>query len=164
MNNIDEILSTLNPRQLEAVNYNGGPCLIIAGAGTGKTTLLIDRLCYLILNKGIAIDKIIALTFTEKAAAEIKARLLDKMNDMLLLIKGEPPKQGEEEKRKETLKLRNKIARDDKSLKEHIEKNLELAERAIISTIHGFCFKILKRFPAEAGTAPDLTADAQNSS
>lgn len=147
-----------------AVTETSNNVIVEAGAGTGKTTLLTDRLCYLILNKGIAIDKIIALTFTEKAAAEIKARLLDKMNDMLLLIKGEPPKQGEEEKRKETLKLRNKIARDDKSLKEHIEKNLELAERAIISTIHGFCFKILKRFPAEAGTAPDLTADAQNSS
>ena len=52
--------------------------IVEAGAGTGKTTLLTDRLCYLILGKGIAIDKIIALTFTEKAAAEIKYRLLEK--------------------------------------------------------------------------------------
>ena len=79
-----------------AVTETSNNVIVEAGAGTGKTTLLTDRLCYLILNKGIAIDKIIALTFTEKAAAEIKARLLDKMNDMLLLIKGEPPKQGEE--------------------------------------------------------------------
>lgn len=147
-----------------AVSETSNNVIVEAGAGTGKTTLLTDRLCYLILGKGIAIDKIVALTFTEKAAAEIKSRLLEKMNDMLLLIKGEPPRPGEEKKREQALELIEKIGRDAQSIKEDIEKNFELAERAMISTIHGFCFKILKRFPAEAGTAPDLSADAQNSS
>lgn len=131
--------------------------IVEAGAGTGKTTLLTDRLCYLILGKSIPIDRIIALTFTEKAAAEIKSRLLDKMGEVRRALK------GESEPSPQTAELIKKLPKDKQTLIKEIEKNFELAERAVISTIHGFCFKILKRFPAEAGTAPDLTADAQNS-
>lgn len=74
MNNIDEILSTLNPRQLEAVNYNGGPCLIIAGAGTGKTKTLTCKVAKLI-HDGVAPSRILAVTFTNKAAQEMRERI-----------------------------------------------------------------------------------------
>ncbi len=74
MNNIDEILSTLNPRQLEAVNYNGGPCLIIAGAGTGKTKTLTCKVAKLI-HDGVSPSRILAVTFTNKAAQEMRERI-----------------------------------------------------------------------------------------
>ncbi len=65
----------LNKSQLEAVNHNSGPLLIIAGAGTGKTSVLINRIKN-IIEKGWALpDEILALTFTEKSAKEMKERL-----------------------------------------------------------------------------------------
>ena len=69
-----DFLETLNPAQLEAVNYNGGPCLIIAGAGTGKTKTLTCKIAKLIQD-GVPPFKILAVTFTNKAAKEMRERL-----------------------------------------------------------------------------------------
>lgn len=69
-----DFLSTLNPAQLEAVNYTGGPCLIIAGAGTGKTKTLTCKIAKLIQD-GMPPYKILAVTFTNKAAKEMRERL-----------------------------------------------------------------------------------------
>lgn len=74
MNSINEILSTLNPEQLEAANYTGGPCLIIAGAGTGKTKTLTCKVAKLIAD-GIFPSRILAVTFTNKAAQEMRERI-----------------------------------------------------------------------------------------
>lgn len=67
--------STLNPEQLQAVTHGTGPLLIIAGAGTGKTTVITKRIEHLILEKKISPGNILALTFTEKAAAEMETRI-----------------------------------------------------------------------------------------
>ncbi len=69
-----ELLDNLNPSQLQAVTHDSGPLLIVAGAGTGKTTVLINRLAYLILEKKINPDDILLLTFTEKATSEMEER------------------------------------------------------------------------------------------
>jgi len=69
-----ELLANLNSSQLEAVTHDSGPLFLVAGAGTGKTTVLINRLAYLILEKKISPDDILLLTFTEKAAAEMEER------------------------------------------------------------------------------------------
>lgn len=74
MNSIEAVLSTLNPPQLEAVNYNGGPCLIVAGAGTGKTKTLTCKIAKLIAG-GMNPSRILAVTFTNKAAKEMKDRI-----------------------------------------------------------------------------------------
>lgn len=68
-------IKTLNPQQLEAINHNTGPLLIIAGAGTGKTTVITERIKHLILNKKILSSEILALTFTDKAAHEMEERV-----------------------------------------------------------------------------------------
>ncbi len=73
--NKDDILKDLNKEQIEAVTYGDGPFLIVAGAGTGKTTVLTKRIAYLILEKGINPDDILALTFTDKAANEMEERV-----------------------------------------------------------------------------------------
>ncbi len=69
-----DFLTTLNPAQLEAVNYSGGPCLIIAGAGTGKTKTLTCKIAKLIQD-GVEPYRILAVTFTNKAAKEMRERL-----------------------------------------------------------------------------------------
>jgi len=70
-----DILSNLNPEQKEAVTYKQGPFLIIAGAGTGKTTVITKRLAWLILSGKAKPEEILAVTFTEKAAQEMEERV-----------------------------------------------------------------------------------------
>jgi DNA helicase-2/ATP-dependent DNA helicase PcrA len=65
----------LNEHQLGAVRFGKGPLLIIAGAGTGKTTVITHRIKNLIDSKLAEANQILAITFTEKAAAEMEARL-----------------------------------------------------------------------------------------
>ena len=65
----------LNKEQIEAIKFGKGPLLIIAGAGTGKTTVVTERIKYLILGKHAKPSEILALTFTEKAAREMEERI-----------------------------------------------------------------------------------------
>lgn len=71
-------LQSLNPKQLEAVNHIDGPLLIVAGAGSGKTRTLTNRLINLLAN-GIAPENIIAITFTNKAADEMRTRIREQL-------------------------------------------------------------------------------------
>ncbi len=72
---MDELLKNLNKEQTEAVKHGAGPLLIVAGAGTGKTTVITRRIAYLIEQKFAKPDEILALTFTEKAATEMEERV-----------------------------------------------------------------------------------------
>ncbi len=69
------ILDGLNPAQLAAVTHDRGPLLIVAGAGTGKTTVLTRRIAWLIVTRRARPEEILALTFTDKAALEMEARV-----------------------------------------------------------------------------------------
>lgn len=71
---MSESTQKLNAKQLVAVTHTDGPLLIVAGAGTGKTTVLINRLLYLITEKGLSTDEILLTTFTEKAVGELTER------------------------------------------------------------------------------------------
>lgn len=77
MNDISDNLSKLNPRQKEAVTAPNGPLLVTAGAGSGKTAVLVNRIAWLISEKQVPADRIIAVTFTNKAAREMKQRVQD---------------------------------------------------------------------------------------
>jgi len=73
--NESKLLSELNATQRTAVTHRSGPCLIIAGAGTGKTTVITRKIAYLIAKKLARPAEILALTFTEKAAEEMEQRV-----------------------------------------------------------------------------------------
>ncbi len=111
-----------------------------AGAGTGKTTLLVSRLIALLLEKQAPLSHIAAITFTEKAAAELAERLRSKLEETLQPVRLASLAQGDQNQRKVL-----------------ISKALEDMERAPISTIHSFCAALLREYPVEAGVDPQFT-------
>lgn len=140
--------------------------VVEAGAGTGKTHSLIRRLCVCILLHQIPVEKLVALTFTEKAAAEIKTRLIVQLQNLVRYIQGDKPAKGDkrgEHVWKDTQKFLEFIHENFKINEEELmaraEKSLLRLDRVSIGTIHGFCAEILKAFPLEAGLAPNVLID-----
>ena len=105
--------------QLRAIDRRDSSLLVRAGAGTGKTSVLVERFVRAVVDDGVAVEQVLAITFTEKAAAEMKGRV-----------------------RKRFLELgRREDARE--------------AEGAWISTIHGFCSRVLRAHALSAGIDPE---------
>ena len=114
-----------------AARWMDGPLLVEAGAGTGKTTLFVERLLRLIREEGVPVGEIAAITFTRKAALELRERI------------------------RARLQAAARDAEGDEA-RTRLEDALENLESARISTIHGFALSLLRAFPVEAGLPPDL--------
>jgi ATP-dependent helicase/nuclease subunit A len=106
-----------NVEQLRAIEEQG-VVFVSAGAGTGKTTVIVERFCRAVCERGLDVDSILVITYTERAAGELRGRI-----------------------RKRLLELgRNDLARQ--------------LDAAWISTIHGFCHRLLRAYPFAAGIDP----------
>ena len=109
----------LTPEQQRAVERRDGSLLVRAGAGTGKTSVLVERFVRAAVEDGVPVDAILAITFTEKAAAQLAQRVRARLRAL-----------GQ-----------RALARE--------------AERAWISTIHGFCSRVLRAHAIAAGIDPE---------
>ncbi len=107
---------TLSPKQKAAVERSGQDVCVVAGPGSGKTRVLVERFCWLVSARGVSPLRVLAITFTEKAATEIKQRLVNAFSG-------------------------------DAKVREQIE-------RAYVSTIHGFCARLLRENSVAAGLDP----------
>jgi len=112
------------PEQKAAIKVSGRDVLLEAGAGTGKTGVMVERYCRLVCDKGVAPDAILAFTFTDKAAAELRQR------------------------------IRAELARRAEAGSERARELLSAIGGAWVMTIHGFCNRLLAGHPVAAGIDP----------
>ena len=113
-------MSRLTPEQERAVARRDRSLIVRAGAGTGKTTVLVERFVMAVVEDDVPVESVLAITFTEKAAAEMKTRV-----------------------RRRFLELGRRA-------------DARAAEGAWISTIHGFCARVLRAHALSAGIDPDF--------
>ncbi|HWJ43647.1 MAG TPA: UvrD-helicase domain-containing protein [Solirubrobacterales bacterium] len=114
------------PEQAAAIAVRGGDVLLEAGAGTGKTGVMVGRYCRLVCDSGLPPDSILAFTFTDKAAAELRQR------------------------------IRAELTRRAERGSERAAAALAGIGGAWITTIHGFCNRVLAAHPVAAGVDPNF--------
>jgi ATP-dependent exoDNAse (exonuclease V) beta subunit len=115
-------------QQRAAVEGRERDVFLRAGAGTGKTTVLVDRFCAAALDPEMGVERILAFTFTERAADQLRRRVREE--------------------------LAGRAAAAEGSEREVLLEAMEASNRAWISTIHGFCRRLLASHPAAAGIDP----------
>ncbi|NLO92511.1 MAG: UvrD-helicase domain-containing protein [Elusimicrobia bacterium] len=128
--------------------------IVEAGAGTGKTRILVDRLCFRLLAKDDPIESFVALTFTEKAAAELKLRLSVVLGAIV---------SGRSEAGSQSAALLDRLSAlspgQGKRFQARAAAALSALDRAQIGTIHSFASHILRLYPLEAGVDPAFEVD-----
>ena len=121
-----------NDDQWQAIHQSGSNILVAASAGSGKTTVLIERILTKILNQSASIDELLMVTFTEAAAKEMKDRMEARLKDSLNMTKN-PDQQRQ------------------------IISQLQKLPQADIRTLHSFCLKIIEDFYYLTDISADFT-------
>src|SRR6266513_1871563 len=131
-------LRELEPEQRLAAHTLDSHIAVTAGPGAGKTTVLVERYLHILRTQDISVDQIVAITFTNRAANEMRERLRTELDKLLWSADS---------------RERAKWMRHKRTL-----------EGAIITTIHGFCARLLREFPVEAEIDPQfILLDAHQS-
>ena len=131
--------------------------VVTAGAGTGKTSVLVERALYLVLSGHKGIERLAAITFTEKAAAELKRRLAEALTETLARLAGHPPSEYREAER--TLERLRRAGHTDAFLAERALAALESLDAAFIGTLHALAADILRRHAMAAHLPPDFAVE-----
>ena len=145
-----------------AVTASGINVVVTAGAGTGKTSLLIDRILHLLTRRDqpLSLTQIVAVTFTNKAASELKLRVRQRLRLMKELATGvhagDQP-HGYEIQSIRTLQESSGLT--DEELAAVSDTAMREVERAHIETIHSFAAHLLRLYPVEAGVDPSFQED-----
>ena len=122
----------LTPAQHLAATTLDRPVAVTAGPGSGKTRVLVARYLEILESTGADIDNIVAITFTKKAASEMRERVRNEMDE------------------------RASTASDPDSRRAWRQRRREL-DGAVITTIHGFCSRLLREHPVESAIDPQFT-------
>ena len=128
-------MSNLTKEQEQVVFHDGKNILVSASAGSGKTHTMIERIKWLIIEKGVSINQILAVTFTESAAADMKAKLKKALTDLI-------------NKNSDGL---------DKGKIDRCKEQIQEVATADICTMHAFCARIIRTYFFEVGLSPDFT-------
>ncbi|MEW6203335.1 MAG: UvrD-helicase domain-containing protein [bacterium] len=132
----------LTRRQKEALALDRH-LAITAGAGSGKTLVLVERYFQILDARLAGVDEILAITFTEKAAGEMKSRIYERVVERFEA-------------------LQKPLGEHSEELINYWEDVMEAITESSISTIHSFCCSLLREFPVEAGVAPDFDVLDEN--
>ncbi|MGI8918754.1 MAG: UvrD-helicase domain-containing protein [Pyrinomonadaceae bacterium] len=120
----------LEPEQTAAAYTVDRHVSVTAGPGSGKTTVLVERYLHILLKHDLSIDQIVAITFTNRAANEMRERLREQLDQLL--------HNAASDKRQQLLGYKRTL------------------DGAVITTIHGFCSRLLREFPVEARVDPQF--------
>lgn len=121
-------------QQLEAITENGSNILVAAAAGSGKTAVLVERIISKIVNEKIDIDKLLVVTFTNAAAAEMRSRIMDAIYKYL----------------------------DENPEDEHMQRQTILMGKSNICTIHSFCLDVIRNNFYEISVSPNFRIAEQS--
>src|SRR3990172_10970561 len=148
-----------------AVSEQDKNIVVTAGAGTGKTTLLVNRMLHLVLGhkrfqtEESPILRIVAMTFTEKAASEMKIRLIQELEKIVSFINGHASQEDERKSEELLSDIRDFYQTTPGEIERRAKKSLEDIDKALIGTIHSFAAYILRLYPIESGVAPGFVVE-----
>lgn len=133
--------------------------VVMAGAGTGKTSLVVERLLNAVGAGIVDLDRLAAITFTEKAAGEMRERLATGLDRLRGLARGESTADLTGEAGRAFAYLTGQHGVAAAEIGARALAAMELLDRSTVTTIHGFCSELLRRYPVEAGVDPDFSVD-----
>ncbi|MFQ5719121.1 MAG: UvrD-helicase domain-containing protein [Acidobacteriota bacterium] len=139
----------------------GSNLVVIAGAGTGKTSLLIERALTAIAGGHIRIEQLAAITFTEKATAEMKTRLAGSLEELWTIAGGGTPSAGGDVRVARSVfhRLADRPGFDAQEVADRVQEALHHLDRVAVRNIHGLCADLLRAFPRASGVDPGFSVD-----
>lgn len=147
--------------RLRAVTDFRANLVVTAGAGTGKTSLLVERILNACLGEGFELTSIVAITFTEKAAAEMRDRLSGRLESILQIAsgRGSPGPAKEDEATRSLKHLRSRKGIADEEIVRRALIALRQMDEVMVGTIHSFCADLLRRYARAAEIDPLFRVD-----